>query len=407
MRAYDAGSIPGLRRPRSDDARVARWVSDGGQRATERLVRLIATRPAAGNAAAACIRRALADDHLGAGRTLDMLDALMRRCPYFYRYIAYPRFFAAMWGVHKSARATPDSRGQVLLLMRAWAEDLGAMFVRRADPPAAFWIDRYQRKRRHVIFPGLPTGTMRPFVCPVRSANSTKRTIERGHVLNRSELEASLALLERLLSAAKDARGWGDVAPEARRLYEDVRRAMPAAADVVFEDLYDSEPLSEPHTPPEYGYSHLCDDGATLLLPRRAGPANEKAARAAVAASRFTALNGKVLAVLRRYDDSFARFEGRRRRSSTKRRSMDEDARAAATGTTGVEKHPPLASVAAVAREEARWKLFMNAPSTLPVDADLDITPVNSVEFNTAAFTPATFPSSPFSDVGANPNNAS
>lgn len=405
MRAYDMGNIPGLRRPRADDARLLAWINDASPAALERLVATARARPAGSAEAARALRRSLVDARSSAhaARALDVADELTRRVAYFYRYTANARFFAALWGARRHARA------RVLVLVRAWAEDLGAMFFRRADPPALFWVERYQRKRRSTAFPPLPSAPERPFVYRVAAANR-RRLPERGHVLTSDELEASLALLNRLLAAADDARGWRAVAPAARSLAENVRRAVPAGDDYT---LYDN-PFEDD------------DDTATLLLPGKPGTA-PSAKPSAVGNTRVSALNDKVIAVLRRYDESFARFDPYLTRGGGRRRAgaihcpdvFGESDDVPHTNITSFSSSSVGPSVAAVAREKARWKLSMSgsgstifaaddesSTDTKPLlfDDDLELLVANSAKHTSTdalsfpAVTPATFPDSPFSE---------
>ncbi len=391
MRAYDAGSIPVIlrrprARPRGDDARVVKLVAEGDERAVHKLVRTIAVRPSAGNVAAEAIRSRLAmrgERDADIAKTLYVLDQLMRRCPYFYRYTAHRRFFDAFWFVYKSGYVSMEVRDRVLILLRAWAEDLGASFERRSDPPALFWIDRYQRKRRSVtVFPEIPiTDDGVPFVCPIGGMGGSKSkgvsSKRGGKVLNVTELEASLALLDRLLSTAENTGRWHAIAPDARFLYDSVKRSIPrefiqdfACApndDDETDELPTSSSSSGAYTAGTVGpgsngsFFSTDDEGATLRLPLRAGPADPKAAAAAVQNSKFTALNEKVVAVLRRYDESFARFDP----YLAKMKNGDDDL---SKSTLSFQKKT---SVAAVAREEARWKLSMSG-STWTVEKDME-----------------------------------
>lgn len=408
MRAFDAGNIPGLRRPRGDDARIAAWVSDGSAQALERLCALARTRASATDATARAVRRALTDARSpnAVMRALDVADVLTRRVAYFYRYTANARFFAALWG---SRRAGAAPRARVLILVRAWAEDLGAMFFRRADPPAIFWVERYQRKRRSTAFPVLPSAPDRPFVCRVPAANR-RRLPERGHVLSTDEIEASLLLLDRLLAAADDARGWRAVAPAARSLAENVRRAVPAGDDYT---LYDNP------------FDGSEDESATLLLPRADAAPPPPKATLEQAGTRVSALNEKVIAVLRRYDESFARFDpylsqgGRRRGRAGAIDCPDVFDDAPPANYPSFSSGSVAQSVAAVAREKARWKLSMSGsgstffavdddgeidPKALLIDDDLDLLVASSARHTSTdaisfpAVTPATLPDSPFSE---------
>lgn len=308
MRAHDCAAIPGLPRPRPPlDARVQRWVGTPTPKSTARLVRLISARPAAGSEAARLLRRKLvlpADP----GPALAQLDQLMALCPYFYRFVANARFFAALWALRKRPTVPPAARAHALLLVRAWAEDLARMFRPGSDAPAAFWVERYARKRRAVRFPDLPERD-RPFVCRVPAPTPPA---DPKYAMGRERLDATLALLEKMLAAADDAPAWRQVATPAAGLAAEVRRA----------------------------HAEVHDDDAshTLLLPPGESASPPDAAGAA--------LNAKVIAVLRRYDESFARF--------------DPYLSGARPGCPDVFEPGSSGSVAAVAREKARWKLSLS-----------------------------------------------
>lgn len=352
MRAYDAANVPGLRRPRSMDAKVARLVAESGERASARLVKLIAMEPESAVMTVRIIRKHLSDVTQNPEPKLLLLDQLMRNCPYFYRFTANPRFFSTMWALHKAQTVSPSARMLVLILIRAWAEDLAAMFFRRNDPPAAFWVERYDRKRRYIKFPELPSGEDRPFVCRVSAANK-RIPLERGHIMNREELDASLLLLERLLAAAEeDPQDWQSVAVPVHQLASSVRRSIPHLNGYA---NYENEGCSGP----------LSDDPSATVKLQKKPAGKENAPRGACA------LNEKVMAILRRYDEAFARFDpylssphsssqrlkircpdvfGELEEFPTYQASMS-------SGSTGP-------SVAAVAREKARWKLSLTASSS-------------------------------------------
>eukprot|EP00171_Calliarthron_tuberculosum_P011902 IDg11902t1 len=235
MRAYDAGNIPGLRRPRGDDARVAAWVADGSAASLDRLVRTARLRASAGEATARAVRRACR-------RALSLRHAARARSgrhAHAPRRVLQPLHLqrALLRRAVGARRAGAAPRARVLVLVRA-----------ATSGSAASRSSQRCRRRR---------SARSCAACPPRNR---RRLPERGHVLTREELEASLALLDRLLAAADDARGWRSVAPAARSLAQNVRRAVPAGDDYT---LYDNP----------FEYDAADDDAATLLLPRDAPPA--------------------------------------------------------------------------------------------------------------------------------------
>lgn len=147
-----------------------------------------------GAAVAFAIRKRLkSDDHVAVLNTLTLLDEIMRTCPYFYRYIANDKFFRRLWRfispnykdnalgklpfssgskASKMAAATRSSAvnielaERILILIRAWAEELGIMLNGQQDPDAGFFIERYSNKRMRIKFPEVPV-TPTPWVCPV------------------------------------------------------------------------------------------------------------------------------------------------------------------------------------------------------------------------------------------------
>lgn len=55
-----------------------------------------------------------------------------------------------------------------MILIRAWAHDLHKMYYKRFEPSAAFWVERYNTKRKKVHFP-VPPKSPRPWICPVNA----------------------------------------------------------------------------------------------------------------------------------------------------------------------------------------------------------------------------------------------
>lgn len=200
----------------------------------------------AGAAVAFAIRKRLkSDDHVAVLNTLTLLDETMRTCPYFYRYVANDKFFRRMWRfvdpeyksdlrgkipfvngskAGKMAAATRSSAvnielgERVLILIRAWAEELSIMHSGQQDPDAGFFIERYSNKRMRIKFPDVPaTGT--PWVCHVghsgRSSFSshgtgigkrttTKTTNPLPKNLGLGEVENTVNLLENMIEKAAD-----------------------------------------------------------------------------------------------------------------------------------------------------------------------------------------------------------
>ncbi len=168
-----------------------------------------ATAPVGSNIAFAIRKRLKSDDATAVINTLKLLDELMRSCPYFYRYVADDKMFRRLWrfvvpdyknGVrsmlpfpgHRSRtaadlRATagrPDIAHKVLILIRAWAEELSVMYNGKFDPAAGFLIERYKAKRDRVKFPDVPSSEL-PWVCPVgpstsQNASNASRSSYRG-----------------------------------------------------------------------------------------------------------------------------------------------------------------------------------------------------------------------------------
>lgn len=148
----------------------------------------------AGDAVAIALRQRLkSEDETAVKNTLILLDEIMRTVPYFYRHIANEKFFRRMWRFvvpdYKNNwmtifRQKPSLVGmegfeseitkRVLILIRAWAEELSVMFHGRFDPDAGFFIERYRNKRSRVPFPEVPK-TSTPWVCRVPSSVGASR----------------------------------------------------------------------------------------------------------------------------------------------------------------------------------------------------------------------------------------
>ena len=167
--------------------------------------------PVGANIAFAIRKRLKSDDSTAVMNTLKLLDELMRSCPYFYRYVADEKMFRRLWRFvvpdykngmrsmlpfpgHRSRTAAdlrasagrPDIAVKVLILIRAWAEELSEMHNGKYDPSAGFLIERYNSKRARVKFPDVPS-TELPWVCPVgttstnhNSSNSYKSAYRSG-----------------------------------------------------------------------------------------------------------------------------------------------------------------------------------------------------------------------------------
>jgi hypothetical protein len=147
-----------------------------------------------GAAVAFAIRKRLkSEDYVAVRNTLALLDEVMRTCPYFYRYIANDKFFRRMWrfvdpdyktdvrgklpfvgraatknaAASRSNQINVDLAERVLILIRAWAEDLSMMYNGTYDSDAGFLIERYSQKRLRIKFPAVPTNTGTPWVCNV------------------------------------------------------------------------------------------------------------------------------------------------------------------------------------------------------------------------------------------------
>lgn len=154
-----------------------------------------------GAAVAYAIRKRLkSDDHVAVLNTLTLLDEIMRTCPYFYRYVASDKFFRRLWrfvdpeyktdlrgkipfwgkSASKQVAATRSDAmkvelaERVLILIRAWAEDLSIMFSGSYDTHAGFFIERYTNKRLRIKFPEVPA-TGNPWICPVPTSSARSR----------------------------------------------------------------------------------------------------------------------------------------------------------------------------------------------------------------------------------------
>lgn len=154
-----------------------------------------------GQAVAFAIRKRLKSEHETAVmNTFVLLDELMRTVPYFYRYVANEKFFRRMWcfvvpdykqqvksvmfmiGRPKAANLGNGSRGpntpssqRVMILLRAWAEELSFMFHGQYEPDAGFIIERYHNKRKRFPFPDVPESP-HPWICPVAGGRLSRRS---------------------------------------------------------------------------------------------------------------------------------------------------------------------------------------------------------------------------------------
>ncbi len=209
---------------------------------------------AAGQNIAYAIRKRLkSDDATAVVNTLRLLDELMRTCPYFYRYVADDKMFRRLWrfvvpdyknsvrsmipfpGKNKTAidlRGTtgrPEIAIKVLILIRAWAEELSIMYNGKFDPSAGFLIERYNTKRARINFPEVPQTDL-PWVCPVgptpnanasglysstggavAGSSSGARTRDGGPAqlpesLGLSEVENTVSLFENMIDNATNVR---------------------------------------------------------------------------------------------------------------------------------------------------------------------------------------------------------
>lgn len=206
------------------------------------------SRVSGGQAVAFAVRKRLkSEDEVAVLNTLTLLDELMRTCPYFYRFVANDKFFRRLWrfvvpdykdgvkaiipfvGKNKSNLGMRLTGGgaelaeRVLILIRAWAEELSVMYNGRYDPDAGFLIERYNNKRARVKFPEVPS-TPLPWVCPITNDTSAasaqavyhstrNQAFGRGSgpsapplpkSLSLSEVENTVNLFENLLEKAAD-----------------------------------------------------------------------------------------------------------------------------------------------------------------------------------------------------------
>lgn len=141
------------------------------------------------NIAYAVRKRLKSDDPDTVINTLKLLDELMRSCPYFFRYIADDKMFRRLWRFvvpdYKNSVRTKlpfSHRGRsaadfltagheeiaekVLILIRAWAEELSVLYDGKIVASASFLIERYNSKRDRFDFPEIPPSEL-PWVCPV------------------------------------------------------------------------------------------------------------------------------------------------------------------------------------------------------------------------------------------------
>eukprot|EP00171_Calliarthron_tuberculosum_P011907 IDg11907t1 len=143
------------------------------------------------NIAYAIRKRLKSDEPVAVMNTLKLLDELMRSCAYFFRYVADDKMFRRLWrfvvpdyknGVrslfpfsHRSRSSMLDMHAaagkqeiaeMVLILIRAWAEELSVLYDGKIVASASFLIERYNSKRERIDFPEIPDSEL-PWVCPV------------------------------------------------------------------------------------------------------------------------------------------------------------------------------------------------------------------------------------------------
>lgn len=237
----DEATEPGISDADGESRRVAlvNMVLSGGE---ARYGAASGTSP--GAAVAFAIRKRLkSEDYVAVLNTITLLDEVMRTCPYFFRYIANDKFFRRLWrfvdpeyktairgkipfvgkAASKSTAALRSSEvnveiaERILILIRAWAEELSIMFRGTRDEDVGFFLERYTNKRLRIKFPEVPqTGT--PWVCPVgpvpgsRFANYTgsgrgtisKTTSPLPKNLSIAEVENTVNLFSNMLEKASD-----------------------------------------------------------------------------------------------------------------------------------------------------------------------------------------------------------
>mmetsp|Transcript_13541 Transcript_13541/g.27691 ORF Transcript_13541/g.27691 Transcript_13541/m.27691 type:complete len:398 (-) Transcript_13541:3026-4219(-) len=109
--------------------------------------------------------------------TLDVLESLMRRIPYFYRYIANKKFFDRLWSLalddnlDEPFQRSNEVSQRILLLVRSWAEEFEPVIgaPRNLDRAAEYIIESYEQRSIDFSFPEVPTSKV-PFVFPVDPA---------------------------------------------------------------------------------------------------------------------------------------------------------------------------------------------------------------------------------------------
>jgi hypothetical protein len=142
----------------------------------------------------------------------------------------------------RSAAVNIELAERVLILIRAWAEELSIMHVGRQDPDAGFFIERYSSKRMRIKFPDVPV-TPTPWVCPVGTSAGRSRFAGYGGAgrrgtttttksplpksLNLGEVENTVNLFSNVLEKATDiseVRGdlCGDLAERCRQIAQHI-----------------------------------------------------------------------------------------------------------------------------------------------------------------------------------------
>mmetsp|Transcript_11017 Transcript_11017/g.19903 ORF Transcript_11017/g.19903 Transcript_11017/m.19903 type:complete len:892 (-) Transcript_11017:2203-4878(-) len=254
QQAYDNSVIPGVgMRSRDSNPRgqadpfanhvnvmvcvaTDRGVNDEvAERKRVELVEFIMREDSGGQLVAYTIRKRLKiPDDVIVLNCLTLLDELMRTCPFFYRYVANEPFFRRIWrfvnpnykegmkGLFKKQSGPlynmsgedlkSEITARVLVLIRAWAEELQKMFKGRFEPAAAFWVERYNNKKNKVRFPAVPPSDI-PWICPPGGVNAKKSSslgvADDGIVIEQlslREVETSVGLLENILDNATDVR---------------------------------------------------------------------------------------------------------------------------------------------------------------------------------------------------------
>eukprot|EP00871_Galdieria_phlegrea_P005117 jgi/Galph1/5606/GphlegSOOS_G4227.1 len=154
---------------------------------------------------------------------LTLLKDAVKAVPGFFRDIATDKFFRRLWRIvvpdYKdpvSARlkktlnlSNPQeiikqyrSTNMVMILIRAWAEELEASSSFFTDPAAIFWMERFHSKSLKYHFPEVPVDEERPYIyghellrtCPTPTSIGQKS----------SELETDVIDLENILNRTDD-----------------------------------------------------------------------------------------------------------------------------------------------------------------------------------------------------------